>query len=110
MQPLARRCRRACNATALPVRPYPNPFSSPPVAQGLAYLHGLGKVHRDIKCGNILLAESGQARLGGGWRQDVAGKGPGAPLGSVQRVLARPPLPTDQPTNPTGTPPAHLRR
>jgi serine/threonine-protein kinase 24/25/MST4 len=32
-------------------------------AQGLAYLHSLGKVHRDIKCGNILLTESGAVKL-----------------------------------------------
>lgn len=37
------------------------------LTQGLAYLHGLGKVHRDIKCGNILLTDDGQvrARVGG---------------------------------------------
>lgn len=37
-------------------------FSSFP--QGLAYLHSIFKVHRDIKGGNILLTEQGDVKLG----------------------------------------------
>jgi serine/threonine protein kinase len=33
------------------------------VIKGLKYIHSLNMIHRDVKCGNILLTEDGNARL-----------------------------------------------
>jgi thousand and one amino acid protein kinase len=31
--------------------------------QGISYLHGIKRIHRDIKAGNILLTDAGQVKL-----------------------------------------------
>jgi serine/threonine-protein kinase OSR1/STK39 len=65
--------------------------------QGLQYLHEKGHIHRDIKCGNILLDASGGVRLADfgvtGWtiargmRQDIVKTFVGTPAWMAPEVL-----------------------
>jgi len=44
------------------------------IARGMAYMHGLGHIHRDLKSGNVLITETMQAKV--------------ADFGSVGRLLS----------------------
>lgn len=50
------------------------------MARGMAYIHSLGHIHRDLKSGNVLVTE--------GWRAKVAD------FGSIRQILARAPRST----------------
>ncbi|EXB44860.1 Serine/threonine-protein kinase dst1 [Morus notabilis] len=52
------------NVTEEPLEEYQIAFICREALKGLAYLHSIFKVHRDIKGGNILLTEQGDVKLG----------------------------------------------
>jgi len=61
------------------------------VLNGLAYLHKKGRVHRDIKCSNILVNNDGYVKIGDlGLCEDVQ-KGPimGKMSGSIIGLLQK---------------------
>ncbi|XP_015895182.3 serine/threonine-protein kinase 1 isoform X2 [Ziziphus jujuba] len=52
------------NVTEEPLEEYQIAYICREALKGLAYLHSIFKVHRDIKGGNILLTEQGDVKLG----------------------------------------------
>ncbi|XP_048234777.1 serine/threonine-protein kinase 4 [Ricinus communis] len=52
------------NVTEEPLEEYQIAYICREALKGLAYLHSIFKVHRDIKGGNILLTEQGEVKLG----------------------------------------------
>ncbi|GMH15259.1 hypothetical protein Nepgr_017100 [Nepenthes gracilis] len=52
------------NVTEEPLQEYQIAYICREALKGLAYLHSIFKVHRDIKGGNILLTEQGEVKLG----------------------------------------------
>ncbi|MGQ0430331.1 MAG: protein kinase domain-containing protein [Gammaproteobacteria bacterium] len=69
------------------------------VAAAIAACHALGLVHRDLKCGNVLLDAAGRAKLADfGLAAAIGGRAPpgGSPYNaSPQQLRGDPPLPAD---------------